>query len=296
METKQIAAGPISPKQIEDMRLEVLDNKTPDWFSADVTANGITIRYYRTGGDKLPLVLSHGVTDTGLSWQHVARELEQDYDVIMYDQRGHGFSDAPHAGYNFEDQARDLAGLIAALHLERPHILGHSGGAAAVAILAANYPDLPASIVLEDPPLGSAWGDWEAMQERIKQWFSKIVSMTPDELAAYCQASNPHWPDDVKALWVGSKLQVNPNVSQGFDQPAPPWSDLVRKIKCPLLLLAGDREKGAINTAEDILRIAAFWNQGQAIRIAGAGHMIHVDRLEPFVATVKTFLTAVDNI
>jgi len=28
-----------------------------DWLSDDVTANGLRIHYYRTGGDKPPLVL-----------------------------------------------------------------------------------------------------------------------------------------------------------------------------------------------------------------------------------------------
>src|SRR5437899_2771334 len=53
-----------------------------EWFSGDVVANGVRIHYYRTAGDKPPLVLSHGATDSGLCWTRVARALESDYDVI----------------------------------------------------------------------------------------------------------------------------------------------------------------------------------------------------------------------
>src|SRR5262245_60062606 len=70
------------------------------WSSQDVTANGITIHYYRTGnGDKPALVLSHGASDSGLCWTRLTRALEADYDVIMPDARGHGLSDAPATGY-----------------------------------------------------------------------------------------------------------------------------------------------------------------------------------------------------
>jgi pimeloyl-ACP methyl ester carboxylesterase len=62
----------------------------PEWFSGDVVANGVRIHYSRTGGDKPPLVLSHGATDSGLCWTRVARALESDYDVILSDARGHG--------------------------------------------------------------------------------------------------------------------------------------------------------------------------------------------------------------
>jgi N-formylmaleamate deformylase len=62
------------------------------WQSGDVTANGIRLHYTRTGGDKPPLVLAHGVTDDGLCWTPVAAALAPDYDVIMVDARGHGRS------------------------------------------------------------------------------------------------------------------------------------------------------------------------------------------------------------
>ena len=60
------------------------------WQTGEVMTNGVRINYTRTGGDKPPLVLSHASTDYGRFWTPVARTLEPDYDVIMYDQRGHG--------------------------------------------------------------------------------------------------------------------------------------------------------------------------------------------------------------
>ena len=70
-----------------------------EWSPDDVIANGIRNHYYRTGGDKPPLLLVHGFTDNGLCWTRLARVLQRDYDIIMPDARGHGLSEAPEGGY-----------------------------------------------------------------------------------------------------------------------------------------------------------------------------------------------------
>ena len=55
------------------------------WTSNTVDANGITLHYWRTGGDKPAIVLCHGITDNGLCWTRAARVLEARFDVIMLD-------------------------------------------------------------------------------------------------------------------------------------------------------------------------------------------------------------------
>jgi pimeloyl-ACP methyl ester carboxylesterase len=57
------------------------------WQSGELTANGLRIHFTRTGGDKPPMVLSHGVTDYGLCWTPIAQALESDYEIVMVDAR-----------------------------------------------------------------------------------------------------------------------------------------------------------------------------------------------------------------
>src|SRR5207302_5498122 len=110
------------------------------WPAGDIEVNGLRLHYTRTGGARPPVVLAHGVTDDGLCWAPVAEALAPEYDVIMVDARGHGRSDAPEQGYDPATQAADLAGVIAALNLQKPFVLGHSMGAATTLVMAGTYP------------------------------------------------------------------------------------------------------------------------------------------------------------
>lgn len=264
------------------------------WHSGDIYANGFRIRYHRTGGDKPPLVIAHGVTDNGLSWSRFARAMENDYDVVLYDARGHGFSDAPDNGYTFEDHAEDLAGLIAALHLDRSRVLGHSGGAVAAALVAASHLNLVSKLILEEPAWGTNWGGWERTTAGITEWFRAVVSMSRQELVALCKEENSLWPEEEIFLWADSKIQVSPHVVTTFKQREPAWMDIISRITCPLLLITGDPEKGAVISRKDVSDMASVWNQGRAITIADTGHQVHYDRHEAFVDAAKIFLEESD--
>src|SRR5512136_1054701 len=86
------------------------ENAMSAWSDGYVKSNGIDIHYHRTGGDKPQVVISHGAGDDGLCWTHVVKELEQDYDVILPDARGHGKSDSGKGDYSTKSRVADLAG------------------------------------------------------------------------------------------------------------------------------------------------------------------------------------------
>src|SRR5713226_595394 len=100
-----------------------------NWPRHTVESNALRINYYRTGGDKPPVILSHGAFDDGLCWTRVVKALEADYDVVMVDARGHGLSESGHGDYSSEALAKDLVGVIQAFRMDRPIIGGHSMGA-----------------------------------------------------------------------------------------------------------------------------------------------------------------------
>src|ERR1700761_7768145 len=96
-----------------------------NWVNGICKANGIGIHYLRTGGSKPAVVLLHGLTGNGRCWIPLGRALGGKFDVVMPDARGHGSSSAPLDGYRYEDHAGDVIGLIRALGLVTPILLGH---------------------------------------------------------------------------------------------------------------------------------------------------------------------------
>jgi pimeloyl-ACP methyl ester carboxylesterase len=122
-----------------------------DWSTAICETNRINTHYTRTGGNKPPLILLHGLMANGVCWTGLAHALEEEYDVIMPDARGHGKSSVPDYGYRYEDHANDVAGLIKALRLPPPVLLGHSMGEMIAALVASRKPNLLRSLILADP-------------------------------------------------------------------------------------------------------------------------------------------------
>ena len=96
-------------------------------------------------------MFAHGITDNGLCFVPIAEQLAGDFEIVLYDARGHGRSDPSPRGTTPLDRARDLGALIEALGLHKPGLLGHSMGGATVALFAGLFPQVPGYIILEDP-------------------------------------------------------------------------------------------------------------------------------------------------
>ncbi len=267
-----------------------------DWFSGDVIANGIRIHYYRTGGNKPPVVLSHGATDNGLCWVRTAKALESDYDVIMPDARGHGRSEAPETGYGPDEQAADLADLIAALHLDRPAIGGHSMGANTSLFAAATYPDLIRCAILEDPPLRSDIAkrtpeEWEAWRVQMRKTAEERKAISREAIVAAGKTEHPTWSDDEFDVWAESKHQVSLFFAGGVRVAgASTWQEALRKITCPVLLITADPEKGGIVTPEVAEEAKTLLPSLKVIRLRGAGHNIRREQFDGFLEAMRSFL------
>ena len=286
------------------------------WHQGDVQANGIRLHYTRTGGTKPPLVLAHGVTDDGPCWTPVAQALEADYDVIMVDARGHGRSEAPEAGYDSATQAADLHGLIEALELHKPLLLGHSMGAATTLVLAGTYPDVPGAILLEDPPQWWLSSDpvlhaekeqagtrasavihgRRADDERLlgmQAWFADLKRKTREQLIAEQRAATPGWSEAELEPWADSKLRVSPNVLSVFDGQTPrmiDWQATLPGITCAALLIKADPAQGSIVTDDGAAALKRLIPQIEIAHIPDAGHNIRRDQVDQYIAVVRAFV------
>lgn len=267
-----------------------------EWQSGDVLANGIRIHYYRTGGDKPPVVLCHGYTDSGLCWTPVARRLEAKYDVIMLDARGHGLSEAVADDYDVRSMAADVVGAIEALGLKKPVVMGHSMGGSMATWAAVLAPDVVGAVILEDPGYIDP-PEKEPSAEEVAEhlhgfatWVEGMRGKTIDELIAQCRSDSPTWPEDELRPWAESKQQMNPNISKMNISGGVKWETVVPGIKCPALLITADVEKHSIISAEMAAKAQKLCPQMEVAHIPGVGHNIRREDREAFMQAVEAFL------
>ena len=265
--------------------------------SAYVVVNGIKIHYYRTGGDKPPLVLAHGITDDGMCWAPVAEIFAKDFDVVMVDARGHGKSDAPEDGYTLHNLGTELAGVIQALGLNQPVILGHSMGAITALVAAGSYPSMPRAILLEDPP--PFWMTPESTSRNADfktgfiTWINAIKRMTRGELLSECQNQNSAWSEAEFEPWVNSKQRVSPKVTALIDPPDMTSIDLpnlFKKITCPALLISAETKRGAASSEKDIAQLKTSIPHLQVSHITGAGHNIRREQFSNYLEITQNFM------
>ncbi|MER5885239.1 alpha/beta hydrolase [Streptomyces sp. NPDC001941] len=108
------------------------------------------------------VVLVHGIATDNLTSYYftVAPEFAAaGYDVVMYDQRGHGRSERPRSGYRLEQFTDDLAALLDRLEVTGPvHLVGNSFGGTVALDFALHHPGRTASVlVVESEPPTAAW-------------------------------------------------------------------------------------------------------------------------------------------
>lgn len=266
------------------------------WYHGDVIANGIRIHYTRTGrGDRPTVVLCHGFSDSGLCWTPVAQQLEADYDVIMFDARGHGLSEAPETAYSSPTMAADLAGAIRVLGLDRPVVMGHSMGGFSTTLLAADYPDCLRAAILEDPgwrPKLPAPAEDE-VQQRLVEGMAQLQAMKEmalDELMALGRQQNPKWSDDELGPWAEAKRQLCPRIAFNYTHVREPYNEAMARVRCPVLLITANVSLGSNVTAEMAAEAQRIWPQTEVVNVPESGHNIRREGFAPLIQAVKGFL------
>ena len=88
-----------------------------------VTSQDGTTIYYEATGSGDPVVLVHGITESGRNWDPIAERLSGRHRVVVPDLRGHGRSgEGP--TYALADLAGDVGTMIVAEGLDRPRLVG----------------------------------------------------------------------------------------------------------------------------------------------------------------------------
>lgn len=274
----------------------------------------LRLHYLSWGNDdKPPLVLIHGGRDHAHNWDWVANALRGDYHIVAPDLRGHGDSEWAIGGmYAITDFVLDIAQLLEALDRFPVRIVAHSLGANIALHYTGFYPENVHKLVaiegMGPPPRVLSDRVNAAVDERMRGWvgnMQKLAGRQPrrypslDAAAERMQEVNSFLsPEQARHLTVnGMARNEDGTYTWKFDnyvRSFPPYRydeeelrSIWGRIVCPTLLVRGT-ESWASDPVEDG-RIEAFQN-AELRNFEGAGHWVHHDQLDEFVAVTRVFL------
>lgn len=259
---------------------------TAAWTTGSCTTNGIDVQYLRTGGNQPPVVLLHGLTANGACWTPLARALD-DYDVVLPDARGHGRSSAPQRGYRYEELAEDVVGLLDALGLTAPVLLGHSMGGMTAALVASRCSERLRGLVLVDPTFLSPERQREVYASDVAEQHRQTLRRSKDDLLRDLRARHTHRSAEMLELLAEARLQTDARAFEILKPPNPDYRELIDSIALPTLLVVSD---GGVVSLEAAAELAARRACLEVAHIAEAGHGIPYDQPERLAAAVKAFL------
>ena len=251
--------------------------------------------YYEIAGQGYPLLLLHaGIADSRM-WDEQFPVFAQHYRTLRYDLRGYGkshWSAGAFAAYE------DPLALFQALGISQAHVLGISFGARIALDFALAHPELVKSLTLVAPSVSG-----EPMTEAIRHFVEEEDALVEGgDLPGATELNLRFWVDGPQR----SPAQVNAQVRQrvyemqyhAFNVPMPedteeqelqpPALARLAEVQMPTLVIIGDLdlpEKQALSE-----QLASSIPAARKVVIAGAAHMVSMERPEEFNRAVLDFL------
>ena len=276
----------------------------------------LRLHYVDWGNEDAPLLLLvHGGRDHARSWDQVARALRHDWHVVAPDLRGHGDSAwSVGSTYSLTDFMFDLVQLVDALDQAPATIVAHSLGGAVSLLYAGVFPEKVAKLVAIEG-LGPPPDVLEKLRDvpawkRVRDWTGQMQGLAGRRprrypsigaAAARMIEENPFLSEEqARHLTIhGVARNEDGTYSWKFDNYVRAFapvrlaesevSELRARIPCPVLLVRGT-ESWASDPAKD--GRAAPFPDARVANVEGAGHWVHHDRLDAFLAVVREFLAA----
>jgi pimeloyl-ACP methyl ester carboxylesterase len=256
--------------------------------------NGDVNIYYEVEGEGPPLVLGHGGSAEGSFWRRFGYvdALKQDYQLVLFDTRGHGKSDKPHKvsdyGLNCAD---DVITIMDTIGIQKAHYLGFSMGGWIAYKLALHYPERFLSFFIADmSPYESPeemtktsraaadmmrllLTDQEAYLKSVERWFNR--SLTPAD----------------KERWLAQDAEAGIAVLESILQGPPLTDQELESISVPCLLYCGELDSFHSGMKESVNHLP----DAKFISVPEIGHGDAWARSDLMLPHIKEFLARVEN-
>ena len=277
----------------------------PGFKQSKVQTSGAAINVLK-GGSGPPLLLLHGAPQSHISWRLVAPELAKHYTVIATDLRGYGDSSTPEGGENYANYSKramalDQVEVMREFGFKRFPVIGHDRGGRVAHRMALDHPDVVEKLAAIDivPTYYLYTHVTIEFVQAYYHWFAYLrpAPVPENELLAQVEARRARATTDVAKEYLRTTSRPE-NIHAMCDDYRAGASidlqhdaaDLNKKIKCPLLVLWGER--APMGKIYDVLKI---WKE-RGTHVAGkslpGGHTLQEDVPEQFVSETLAFLKA----
>ncbi|MFN0021779.1 MAG: alpha/beta fold hydrolase [Pirellulaceae bacterium] len=255
-----------------------------------------------------PLILLHGVSRSSRDFAPLFPALMARWQVFAVDQRGHGQSGRA-TSYLVRDYATDITKMLHARKESQPAVIyGHSLGALVAVCVAARCPESVRAIILEDPPTPSMialikqtpfFATFAAMQKVAGSQLpvSEIARQLADVRlpTATGEVRLGDLRDGVSLRLVARCLKdVDPAVYDsllaGRWLEGVEWVEMLRAVRCPVLLLAADEKAGGMLNRAAVEEMQQHVADIITLPHPGIGHLIHWQATETCLRHVLGFL------
>lgn len=257
-----------------------------------IKANGIQMNYELSGKKDDPVVmLSHSLGSSLVMWNPQMKALEAHFQVLRYDIRGHGKSEAPPGAYTLELLREDAVALLDVLEIEKVHWVGLSMGGMIGQGVALHYPNRLRSLALCDTAAAIAPEAQPIWQERIDAVREKGVEsqLEPTMERWFTPAFlklNAYMLGVIRKEFLATPAQGYLGCIYAIRKLN--YLDQLSSIKIPTLIMVGEDDPGTPVSASEAMH-QRIPNSKLAI-IKSARHLSNVEQPEAFNTNLLTFL------
>lgn len=239
-----------------------------------IVSNGMVAE---VAGEGFPVVMLHGLGGTSNTFQPQMEALRS-YRVIRPDFPGSGRSPLPHDALSFQRFAEGVAGLAGVLGVTRAHFVGHSMGTIVCQMLAAERPELVASLTLFGALAEPTEAARAMLPGRAAQALSSGMAHVAEQIIENALSPSTRSSNPVAVAFVRESLmRQNPEgYAKTCEALAKAEAADARRISAPALLLTGDAD--SVNPPS-VARALADRIAGATIAILDrGGHWLTVEK------------------
>jgi len=263
---------------------------------------------YKKLGTGQALIIVHGLYGASDNWLTIAKELANNFEVYIIDQRNHGSS--PHANsHTYQDLKEDLLEFMDAHKIKKAILLGHSMGGKTVMYFATDYPERVSSLLVVDiaPKNYSKVSDYapqtidhscivkamlnldlSAYKNRTEIDTKLAESINSDKVRQFL-LKNLKRNENKQFIWKLNIKTISEYLPQIMDGIEGDRFENGKGITAfPVLFIRGEKSNYISDNDHNLIR--TLFPKAEITTIPNAGHWVHAEQPKLLVKTVEYFV------